>query len=87
MGVSLNTAKIAEIGNKIITMLHESGVDTVSQLTINVDSHTLRKIDEDLYYRRNPNGEDFVPSENFLTVNIGPIEGETRLQITIQADA
>lgn len=79
MELSFNTAKIAELGDTIITFLHENGIDTKSELILNVTKGTLRKIDEDLYYRQNPDGQDFVPSDKELTVNFD------RLDIVIRA--
>ena len=80
MELSFNTAKIAELGDKIMSFLHENGIDTKSELTLNVSKDALRKIDEDLYYRQNPDGKDFVPSDKELTVNFD------RLDIVIRAE-
>lgn len=68
MELTLNSYKIFEIGEDISKRLHESGITKESKLVINVTNDELRKIDEDLYYRNNPNGTDYVPSDGELLV-------------------
>ena len=68
MELTLNSYKIFEIGEDISKRLHECGITKKSKLAINVTNDELRKIDEDLYYRNNPNGTDYVPSDGELLV-------------------
>ena len=39
-----------------------------NDLVVKVDKIQLKKIDEDLYYRNKPKGEEFVPSDNDVVV-------------------
>lgn len=66
--ITLNSSKIYELGNYVTRFLSENGVNTENDLVIKVSNEELRKIDEDLYYRNKPEGEEFVPSDNDLIV-------------------
>ena len=66
--LKLNSNKIYELGSYISNFLRENGVYGESDLVVYVDATELRKIDEDLYYRNKPKGEDFVPSDEDLIV-------------------
>jgi hypothetical protein len=60
--------KIYELGEHISKFLNENGLSKENDLVIKVDKTQLRKIDEDLYYRNKPKGEEFVPSDNDVVV-------------------
>lgn len=69
MELKLNSYEIFELGEMIDSKLHENGITEKSVLTIYVNSEELNKIDEDLYYRNNPEGKDYVPSDGEIIVN------------------
>ena len=66
--LKLNSYEILDIGETLDNRLHADGVLEKSELTIYVNDEELKKIDEDLYYRNNPEGKDFVPSEGEILV-------------------
>jgi hypothetical protein len=63
--------KIYELGEHISKFLNENGLSKENDLVIKVDKTQLKKIDEDLYYRNKPKGEEFVPSDNDVVVKFG----------------
>jgi hypothetical protein len=69
MELKLNSYEIFELGEMIDSKLHENGITEKSVLTIYVNSEELNKIDEDLYYRNNPEGKDYIPSDGEIIVN------------------
>lgn len=83
--VKLSSNKIFELGEYITKFLRENGVEKESDLLIRVDKSDLKKIDEDLYYRNKPEGEEFTPSDENVIVNfenfniVFAIEGETEV--------
>ena len=86
--VKLSSNKIFELGEYITKFLRENGVEKESDLLIRVDKSDLKKIDEDLYYRNKPEGEEFTPSDENVIVNfenfniVFAIEGETEVGAT-----
>ncbi len=68
MELTLNSMKIYELGEHISKFLNENGLSNENDLVIKVDKTQLKKIDEDLYYRNKPKGEEFVPSDNDVVV-------------------
>lgn len=66
--ITLNSNKIFELGDYISKFLAENKVKTENNLVIRVSKEELTKIDEDLYYRNKPKGEDFIPSDEDLIV-------------------
>ena len=68
MELTLNSMKIYELGEHISKFLNENGLSKENDLVIKVDKTQLKKIDEDLYYRNKPKGEEFVPSDNDVVV-------------------
>jgi hypothetical protein len=68
MELTLNSIKIYELGEYIAKFLNENGLNQENDLVIKVDKSQLKKIDEDLYYRNKPKGEEFVPSDNDVVV-------------------
>lgn len=66
---TLGFDKIYEIGSYLDKRLFTEGIDK-SKLDIYVNNKDeLKKIDEDLYYRQHPNGTDFSPSDDMITIN------------------
>ena len=53
----------------LMRALHDDGITEKSELIITVSPDELKKIDEDLYYRNNPNGKDYIPTEGELSIN------------------
>ena len=68
MELTLNSIKIYELGEYIAKFLNENGLTQENDLVIKVDKSQLKKIDEDLYYRNKPKGEEFVPSDDTIVV-------------------
>lgn len=66
--VLLGLNELSELCYDIHTKLAKCGIKSDAILTISVDKNSLRKIDEDLFYRQNDNDKDFVPSENEVNV-------------------
>jgi hypothetical protein len=66
--LTLNSMKIYELGEYIAKFLNENGLSKENDLVISVTKDELRKIDEDLYYRNKPEGQEFVPSDNDVIV-------------------
>ena len=66
MDLKLNTMKIHELGEHISKFLDENGLSKENSLVISVSKNEIRKIDEDLYYRKveklelNYFGEKFI---------------------------
>ena len=68
MELTLNSMKIFELGEYIAKFLNDNGLSKENDLVIKVDKTQLKKIDEDLYYRNKPKGEEFIPSDNDVIV-------------------
>lgn len=66
--LKLSSYNLFDMGNKLDKMLHDNGVKNKSTLIINVNNDELKKIDEDLYYRNNPKGNDYVPTEGEILI-------------------
>ena len=66
--LTLSSNKIFELGEYIAKFLLDNGLDRENDLVIKVSKEWLKKIDEDLYYRNKPKGEEFVPSDNDVVV-------------------
>lgn len=71
--IMLNTNKISEIGNYISEQMRELKIND-SILNINVDVESFKKIDEDLYYRSNPNDDNFSPSQSKIKITFPCLE-------------
>lgn len=65
----MNSIDILKIGNEISNQVGLLTLKGTNNLIIEVDKDYLKKIDEDLYYRLNPNGKDFIPTEGELNIN------------------
>ena len=68
MELTLNSIKIYELGEYISKYLNDNGLTQENDLVINVTKEQLRKIDEDLYYRNKPEGQEFTPSDTDVVV-------------------
>ena len=66
--LTLSSNKIFELGEYIAKFLNDNGLSQENDLVIKVDKKQLTKIDEDLYYRNKPKGEEFIPSDNDVIV-------------------
>lgn len=81
--VKLGSNEIIELGTYISNYLHKYGIDKHNDLIINVDSNeSLKKIDEDLYYRRfkEDDKEEFAPSENEINVEFNNLTLKIKVQ-------
>lgn len=65
----INSFDIATIGLYVSKKLEEKKVTKNNTLVLTISKEELKKLDEDLYYRQNPNGTDFVPSEKEISLN------------------
>jgi hypothetical protein len=68
MELTLNSIKIYELGEYISKYLNDNGLNKENDLVVNVTKAQLRKIDEDLYYRNKPEGQEFTPSDTDVVV-------------------
>lgn len=66
--LKLNTYNLFELGENVDKLLHDNGIKKKSTLIIKVNEDELTKIDEDLYYRNNPKGKDYIPTEGEIIV-------------------
>ena len=48
--------------------LFDNGLTKENDLVVKVTKEELKKIDEDLYYRNKPEGQEFTPSDNDVIV-------------------
>ena len=74
MDLKLNTMKIHELGEHISKFLDENGLSKENSLVISVSKNELRRIDEDLYYRSNPNDDNFSPSQSKIKITFPCLE-------------
>ena len=68
MELTLNSIKIYELGEYVSKYLNDNGLNQENDLVVNVTKEQLRKIDEDLYYRNKPEGQEFTPSDTDVVV-------------------
>ena len=68
MELTLNSIKIYELGEYVTRFLHDNGLTIENDLVIRVSKENLKKIDEDLYYRNKPDGNEFIPSDSDVVV-------------------
>lgn len=61
--------ELVELGQSVERQLVQCSNTEKNELKIYVDSESFRKIDEDMYYRQFPDGEDFVPSDDTILIN------------------
>jgi hypothetical protein len=62
---------IYEIGESISNELSKDGVNIDNKLTIKVNQENFKKIDEDLFYRLNPDKDErgeFIPSDSMIEI-------------------
>lgn len=59
---------ILQLGNELSEKLYKDKFHLKNELIIYVNDNFFKKIDEDFYYRNNPEGKDFSPS--FSEINI-----------------
>lgn len=71
--ITLNTEKISNIGTFLSDSLKECNIKE-SELIVYVDKNSLRKIDEDLFYRLNNSEKEFIPSDNEITVSFNNLK-------------
>lgn len=72
--VTLTTNEIYMIGHNLSQSLIKNKVVYKNELNIKVDEESFTKIDEDLYYRNNPNGTDFTPSHSTIKITFPCLE-------------
>lgn len=61
--------EILELGKLVEKQLIQYNNREHNELKIYVGEDDFKKIDEDMYYRQFPNGEDFQPSDNMILIN------------------
>lgn len=66
--INLTTNEIFKIGMELSNSLFENKLVDDNKLVLNVDGESFKKIDEDLYFRNNPDGKDFEPSFSEIKV-------------------
>lgn len=67
---TMNFIDLIELGRNIENQLKIYDNEENNEFIIYVDSEFFKKIDEDIYYRQFPDGEDFTPSDNTIIVNL-----------------
>lgn len=65
----LDFFEILNIGRTIEAMLLVCSNEEKNELTIYVEDELFKKLDEDIYYRKFPDGKDFQPSEETIIIN------------------
>lgn len=65
--VYINSKDLFDIGTYLSDKMSEYKLGNKNELSIEVDEESFKKIDEDLYYRNNGEGE-FTPSFSTITV-------------------
>lgn len=68
--VNLTSVNIYELAVTMIDKLREYSFYDEATITLPVDADTFKKVDEDLYYRNFPDGDDFVPSDREINVQV-----------------
>jgi hypothetical protein len=66
--ILLGLNELSELCYDVHAKLAKCGIKSDAILTISVDKNSLRKIDEDLFYRQNDKDKEFIPSENEVNV-------------------
>lgn len=66
--INLTTNEIFKIGMELSDNLIANKLFKKNKLLLQVDDESFKKIDEDLYYRNNPDGKDFEPSFSEIDV-------------------
>lgn len=66
--IYLSSDNIFKLGSELSENLIKNKLLIDNTLTIKVDEESFKKIDEDLYYRNNKDGEGFEPSFSNITI-------------------
>ena len=69
--IKLTLENIIDLGDEISEKFLKLGINNSPELTIHVeDEITLKKIDEELFYKLNQksDGSDFTPSDELITI-------------------
>lgn len=74
MEFNLNKDNLVKVADSISEKFREFGFYDSVKVAINVDDRTFRKIDEDLYYRNNPDSTEFIPSDDTIIVECENVE-------------
>ncbi len=72
--VTLTTNEIYKMGHELSQSLIKNKVTLKNELNIKVDDESFKKIDEDLYYRSNPNDDNFSPSQSKIKITFPCLE-------------
>ena len=72
--VTLTTNEIYKMGHELSQSLIKNKVTLKNELNIKVDDASFKKIDEDLYYRSNPNDDNFSPSQSKIKITFPCLE-------------
>lgn len=72
--VTLTTNEIYKMGHELSQSLIKNKVTLKNELNIKVDDESFKKIDEDLYYRSNPNDNNFSPSQSKIKITFPCLE-------------
>ena len=69
--IKLTLENIIDLGDEISKKFLKLGINNSPEITIHdEDKNTLKKIDEELFYKLNQNsdGSDFTPSDELITI-------------------
>lgn len=72
--ITLTTNEIYKMGHELSQSLIKNKVTLKNELNIKVDDESFKKIDEDLYYRSNPNDDNFSPSQSKIKITFPCLE-------------
>ena len=72
--VTITTNEIYKMGHELSQSLIKNKVTLKNELNIKVDDESFKKIDEDLYYRSNPNDDNFSPSQSKIKITFPCLE-------------
>ena len=68
MEFKLDRDNIIDVADTISEKFREYGYVKDIDVSIKLDKGIFKKVDEDLYYRSNPDGKEFVPSDGEIIV-------------------
>ena len=67
----VGTVEMLKCFKELSSVLHGMKMEEDTHIVIMLDDLMFKKVDEDLYYRQNPEGTDFVPSDEVIELNVG----------------
>ena len=69
----MNSVDIIEVFSKLSEDLKKMKLNGITTVELKVNESDFKKIDEDFYYRQNPKGNDYVPSDDMILLTIDDV--------------